>query len=100
MCSSDLRSVPPEDDLQVISSNSDEDPPRGAPSRHTAEEEEEESSGRGGRREPCTKAAHDRDAAAARGAPREEAGAPQEGARANSPQPPKTKKRVWKMADE
>ena len=71
----------------------------GAPSERTAEEEEE-SSGRGGRREPHTKGAHDKDAAAARGAPRMEAGAPPEGARAINPQPPKAKKRVWKMADE
>ena len=80
---SSSRSVPPEDDLQVISSSSDEDPPRGAPSRRTAEEEE--SSGKGGRRETRTKSAHDRDTVAARGAPREEAGAPREGARATSP---------------
>ena len=83
----------------MISYSSDEDPPQGAPSRHTAEEEEE-SSGRGGRREPRTKAAHDKDTGAARGAPREEAGAPREGARANSPQPPKAEKRVWRMAGE
>ena len=63
-------------------------------------EEEEESSGRGRRREPRTKAAHDRDAAATRDARREGAGAPPEGSRAISPQPPKAKKRVWRMADE
>ena len=85
------RSAPPEEDLQVISSSSNEDPSRRAPSRHTAEGEE--SGGKGGRREPRSKSAHDRDAVAARGAPRE-------GARANNPQPPKAKKRVWKMADE
>ena len=88
---SSSRSVPPEGDLQAISSSSDEDPSRGAPSRRTTEEEE--SGGKGGRREPRSKSAHDRDAMAARGAPRE-------GARANNPQPPKAKKRVWKMADE
>ena len=82
----------------MISSSSDEDPSRGAPSRRTVEEEE--SGGKGGRREPRSKSAHDRDTVAARGAPREEAGAPREGARASSPQPPKAKKRVWKMADE
>ena len=93
------RNAPLERDLQVISSSSDEDAARGAPSEHTAEEEEG-SSGRGGRREPRTKAAHDKDAAATRGAPREEAGVPPEGDRAISPQPPKAKKRVWRMADE
>ena len=90
--------APPEEDLQVISSSSDEDAARGAPSQRTAEEED--CSSRGGRREPRSKAAHDRDAAATRGAPREEAGAPPEGARAISPQLSKAKKRVWKMADE
>ena len=83
----------------MISSGSDEDAARGDPSKRTVEEEEE-SSGRGGRREPRTKAAHDKDAAAARDAPREDAGAPPEGDRAISPQPPKAKKRVWRMADE
>ena len=72
---SSSRSAPPEENLQVISSSTDEDPSHGAPSRRTAEEEGE-SRGKGGRREPRSKYAHDRDAAAARGAPRKEAGAP------------------------
>ena len=86
--------APPEEDLQVISSSSDEDPPRGAAV------EEKDSGGKGGRREPRSKLTHDRDAGPARDAPRKEAGAPREGTRANSPQPTKVKKRVWKMADE
>ena len=96
---SSSRSAAPGEDLQVISFGSDEDAAHGDPSKRTVEEEGE-SSGRGGRREPRTKASHDKDAAVARSAPREEAGAPPEGARASSPQPPKTKKRVWRMADE
>ena len=78
----------------MISSSSDEDPPHGAAM------EEKESGGKEGRREPRSKLTHDRDAGAARDVPREEAGAPREGTRASSPQPPKAKKRVWKMADE
>ena len=83
----------------MISSSDDGDAFRVAPSRRAAEEEEEGSS-KGGRCEPRSKAIHDRRAAVARGAPREEVGAPQEEARASSPQPPKAKKRVWRMADE
>ena len=64
------------------------------------EEEEETSGGGGGRSEPRSKAIHDRSAATARGAPREEARAPQEEAGASNTQPPKAKKRVWVMADE
>ena len=96
---SSSRTVPPGEDLQVISSSSDEDPSRGAPSRSTAEEEEE-SGAKGGRREPRTKSAHDKDVVAAKDAPREGAGAPQGGSRAHSPQPLKAKRRVWRMADE
>ena len=91
---SSSRSVPPEEDLQVISSSSDEEPPR------RAAVEEKESGNKGGRHESRSKLAHDRDAGAARDVRREEAGAPREGARANSPQPPKANKRVWKNADE
>ena len=82
---SSARSASPEGDPQVISSSSDEDPSRGAPSRSTAEEEEEESGAKGGRREPRSKSAHDKDAVAARAAPCEGAGAPQGGAKAHSP---------------
>ena len=83
----------------MISSSGDEDAFRVAPSQRTAEEEEQSGS-RGGRCEPRSKLLHDRDAEAARGAPCEEAGAPEEEARTNSPHPPKAKKRVWRMADE
>ena len=93
------KSVPPEVDLQVISSGDDGDVFHVAPPRRAADEEEESSS-KGGRCEPRSKAIHDRRAAVARGAPREEVGAPQEEAKASSPQPPKEKKRVWRMADE
>ena len=65
---SSSRSAAPGEDLQVISSGSDEDATHGAPSKCTAEEEEEESNDKGGHREPRTKAAHDKDAGAARGA--------------------------------
>ena len=83
----------------MISSSGNEDAFRVAPSRRTAEEGEESGSG-GGRCEPRSKAIHDRRAAAARGAPHEEAGAPQEEVGASNTQPPKAKKRVWRMADE
>ena len=93
--------VPHEEDLQEVSSSGDEDAFRVARSRRIVEGEEEEGSGnRGGRREPRTKAFHDRNASAGRDAPREDAGGPQEEARASVPQPPKGKKRVWKAADE
>ena len=95
------RSAPAGEDLQVISSSGDDDAFRVAHSRRINEGEEEEWSGnRGGHREPRTKALHDRNASAGRDTPREDAGGPQEEARASSPQPPKAKKRVWRAADE
>ena len=96
---SSSRSAPVEVDLQVLSSSDEEDAFRVARSRRV-EEEEETSGGRGGRSEPRSKAVHDRSAATARGAPREEARAPQEEAGASNAQPPKTKKRVWVVAEE
>ena len=66
-------------------SSSDEGAFRVARSRRIVEGEEEGSDNGGGRREPRTKAIHDRDASAERGAPREDAGGPQEGAGAVAP---------------
>ena len=71
-----------------------------ARSRRIEEGEEEGSGNEGGRREPRTKAFHDKNASAGRGAPREDAGRPQEETRASIPQPPKAKKRVWRASDE
>ena len=93
------RSAPAEVDLQVISSSDEEDAFRVARSRRVGEEEETSGSG-GGRCEPRSKAIHDRRAAVARSAPHEEARAPQEEAGASNTQPPKAKKRVWRMVDE
>ena len=70
--------APPEEDLQEASSSGDNDAFRVACSRRIEEGEEEESGNGGGRREPRTKAFHDRNASAGRGAPREDAGGPQE----------------------
>ena len=98
---SSSRSAPVEADLQVLSSSDEEDAFRVARSRRVEEDEEEEpSGGRGGRSEPRSKAVHDRSAATARGAPREETRAPQREAGASNTQPPKAKKRVWVMGDE
>ena len=83
----------------MISSGDEEDAFRVARSQRV-EEEEETSGGGGGRCEPRSKAIHDRRAATARSAPREEARAPQEEAGASNTQPPKAKKRVWAMAYE
>ena len=95
------RGAPHGEDPQESSSSDDENAFRVARSRCIAEGEEEEGSGNGGgRREPRTKALHDRNASAGRGAPREDAGRPQEEARASNTQPPKAKKRVWRAADE
>ena len=96
---SSSRSAPVEADLQVLSSSDEEDNFRVARSRRV-EEEEETSGGKGGRSEPRSKAVHDRRAATARGAPREEARTPQEEAGASNAQPPRTKKRVWVVAGE
>ena len=81
------------------SDGDEEDNFRVARSRRV-EEEEEPSGGRGGRSEPRSKAVHDRSAATARGAPREETRAPQREAGASNTPPPKAKKRVWVLADE
>ena len=83
----------------MLYSSDEENAFRVARSRRV-EEEEETSGGRGGRSEPRSKAVHDRSAAAARSAPREEAGAPQEEVGASNTQPPKAKKRVWVLTDE
>ena len=91
--------TPHGEDLQESSSSDDEDTFRVAHSRRIVEGEEESGNG-GRRREPRTKALHDRNASAGRGAPREDTAGPQEEARASNPQPPKAKKRVWVIADE
>ena len=96
---SPARSAPVEVDLQVLSSSDEEDNFRIARSRRV-EEEEEIGGGGEGRSEPCSKAVHDRRAATARSAPREEARTPQGEAGASSAQPPRTKKRVWVIAGE
>ena len=96
---SSSRSAAPEAEPEVISSGSEEEPPRRAPSRSAVEEEEEERRAREGRREPRTKAVHDKDAAASQSAPGEGAEAPQGGARAHTSKPTKAKRRVWRMAD-
>ena len=95
---SSSRSAPAEEDLQVLSSSDEEDTFRVACSRRV--EEEETSGDRRGRSEPRSKAVHDRRAATARSAPREEARTPREEAGASSVQPPRTKKRVWVVAGE
>ena len=82
----------------MLSSDDEENAFRVARSQRV--EEEETSSDKGGRSGPCSKAIHDRSAATARGAPREEAKAPQKEAGASNTQPPKAKKRVWVVADE
>ena len=81
-------------------SSSDEEENAFRVARSKCIEEEETSGARRGRSEPRSKAIHDRSAATARGAPREEARRPQEEAGANLTQPPKAKKRVWVMAGE
>ena len=96
---SSLRSAPPGADFQVLSSSDEEENAfRVARSRRI--EEEEASGDRRGRSEPCSKVVHDKGATTARGAPREEARAPQEGAGAGNTHPPRTKKRVWVVAGE
>ena len=75
-------SVPPEVDLQVLSSSEKENAFRVARSRRV--EKEETSGGRGERSKPRSKAIHDRSAATARGAPRMEAKTPQEEAQASN----------------
>ena len=92
--------APPEEDLQEASSSGDNDAFCVACSRRIEEGEEEESGNGGGRREPRTKAFHDRNASTGRGAPQEDAARPQEEARTSGPQPLKAKKRVWRAADE
>ena len=82
----------------MLSSSDEEDAFRVARSRRV--EEEETSGGGGGRSEPRSKAIHDRSAATSRGAPREEARAPQGEAGESNTQPPRAKKRVWVMPDE
>ena len=72
---SSSRSVHADVDLQVLSSSDEEDAFCVARSRRV-EEEKETSGGGGGRSEPRSKAIHDRSAATARGAPREEARTP------------------------
>ena len=96
------RSAPAGVDLQVLSSSDEEEGHFYVARSRRAEEEEQEgpSGGRGGRSEPRSKAAHDRSAATARGAPREETEAPQREAGASNAPPPKAKKRVWVLADE
>ena len=86
-------------DLQVLSSSDEENAFCVARSKRI-EEEKETSSGGGGRSEPRSKAIHNRCAATARSAPREEARAPPEGAGASNTQPPRVKKRVWVIPDE
>ena len=93
------RDVPHGEELQDSSSSGDDDAFCVARSRRVADSEEG-SGNRGGRREPRTKAVHDMDASARRGASREDAGGPQEGARASGPQTQRVKKRVWRAANE
>ena len=96
---SSSRSAAPEAEPEVISSGSEEEPSRQALSQSAVEEEEEECKAREGRREPRTKAVHDKDAVATQGAPEEGAEVSQGGARAHTSKPPKAKRKVWRMAD-